>query len=84
MAKRRKIFLVGFLADEKISDPILKRYVQRSLKHYHEEGDEEATFSGVDPLTRIAVIDVERDTINRNVQEMVDFFNVMDRMQGKE
>lgn len=84
MAKRRKIFLVGFLADERIGDKVLRRFVHRAIKHYPDKGDEENTFSGVDQPSRIVVLDVEKDTISLNIQEMVDFFNVMDRMQGKE
>lgn len=84
MSNKRKIYLVGFLADEKLNDIVLRRYVQRAMKHYHENGDQERTFSGANPLTRIAVVEVERDSANRTLQEMVDFFKVMDRMQGKE
>lgn len=78
----RKIYLVGLLVDDRLNEVVVRNYIHRAIKHFHESKDDQGSFQGAARPERIAVIDVD-NSANRTLQEMTDFFTVMDRMEGK-
>lgn len=81
---KRKIYLVGFLADERLSEKTLQNYITRAIKHFHlSNKDDQATFDGVKTPERILVAEVNAGSALGDLKGAVKFFEVMDRIQGR-
>lgn len=83
---KRKIYLVGVYVDEAVSDDIFRRYVGRAIKRFHNDTDQQDTFSGggIHKPERIVVADIDDFDMDTTVEGLTKVYKTIDRLKGVE
>lgn len=80
---KRKVFMVGLLVPDNLPDSVVQNYVTRAMKHFHNDTDHQSTFHGTLTPKGVMVFDMESTDRINTAEDVHNFFNVLDRMQGK-